>query len=187
MNIRKAFFITGVTVGILSAAIAAKSQASETASATMTSQSLGGGEFQYNIALKNTSTDGSNIDTFWFGWVPGVDFMTAKPTNITFPTGWSDNITGSNNAGDGNAIQWLGGPLLTPGNTDSFSFDSTETLSQLLGPSPYGAKPAETTSFVYTGAPFSDGGFEFVVPEPATIGILAIGATGLLMRRRKQA
>ena len=189
MNIRKALFVTGTAFGILSAAIAAKSQAAESETSTLSSQSLGGGEFQYNIALTNTSTTGTNIGTFWFAWVPGADFMDAKPTNITFPAGWSDNITGSNNASDGNAIQWLAGSSpLTPGNTDSFSFDSTDTLAQLLGPSPFAQHQTETTSFIYSGAPFSDAGVQFtVVPEPATLGLLTAGAFGLLARRRKRA
>ena len=74
--------------------------------------------------------------TFWFSWIPGKDFMEVwNQADLTFPTGWSVNITGSNNSSDGNALQFLGGPLLTPGNTDDFSFESTESLSQITGPS----------------------------------------------------
>jgi hypothetical protein len=188
MNIRKALLVTGTTFGILSAAIAAKSQAAESETSTLSSQSLGGGEFQYNIALTNTSTTNTNIGTFWFGWVPGADFMDVNPTSITLPAGWTDNITHTG-ATDGYAIQWLAGASpLTPGNTDSFSFDSTDTLAQLLGPSPFAQHQTETTSFIYSGAPFSDAGVQFtVVPEPATLGLLTAGAFGLLMRRRKHA
>jgi hypothetical protein len=191
MTKRRFLFLTGAVVGIATGAFATQSRAAETASATISSTSLGGGEFQYNLNLTDTGT--TNIGTYWFSWIPGVDYMEAKPTNITFPAGWSDNITGSDNASDGNAIQYLAGTgsALTPGNTDSFSFDSTETLSQLLGASSYGNKAPETTAFIYSGAPFSDGGFEFtanaVVPEPATIGLVTAGAVGLLMRRRKRA
>jgi hypothetical protein len=116
--------------------------------------------------------------------------MEAKPTNITFPTGWSVNITGSNNSSDGNALQFLAGPVLTPGNTDNFSFESTEPLSQINGPSSYGSHNNETTSFLYNAGPFSDGGDEITltpisVPEPVSASVIAIGGAGLLLRRRR--
>jgi hypothetical protein len=181
-------------IGILLAVSAGIVSATETASGTISASPLGGGEFQYNIALANTSADHTatgNIGTFWFSWIPGHDFMEAKPTHITFPTGWSVNFTGSNNASDGNALQFVagGGPLLTPGNTDSFSFESTEPLSQIIGPSSYTPLDNETTSFVYQGAPFSDGGelitlAPVAVPEPASAILFLIGSAGLLRRRR---
>ncbi|MGD0463634.1 MAG: hypothetical protein ABSB74_14200 [Tepidisphaeraceae bacterium] len=177
-----------IAIGILVAATAGRASALESATGTISATPLGGGEFQYNIALKNTSSDGSDIGTFWFSWIPGHDFMEALPTNITFPTGWSVNITGSNNSSDGNALQFLAGPLLTPGNTDDFSFESTETLAQITGPSSYTLPDNETTSFIYHAAPFSDAGSEFTltpVPEPVSATVMAIGGAGLLMRRRR--
>jgi hypothetical protein len=179
----------------MAAAMAGKASAAETGTGTISVTPLGGGEFQYNIALTNTSTDTTatgDIGTFWFSWVPGHDFMEAKPTNITFPTGWSANITGSDSASDGNAIQWVAGtgPVLTPGNTDDFSFDSTEPLSQITGPSSYTPPDNETTSFLYHTGPFSDSGDEITltpvsVPEPVTASVMALGGAGLLMRRKR--
>jgi hypothetical protein len=176
----------------LAASFSGMTSAAETATGTISQSSLGGGEFQYNLSVTNTSTDGSDIGTFWYSWIPGKDFMEVKPTNITFPSGWSVNITGTNNASDGNALQFLAGagPLLTPGNTDDFSFDSTETLAQMTGPSPFLSSDIETTSFVYHAAPFSDAGDQFTltpvtVPEPVSASMLALFGGGLLMRRRR--
>jgi hypothetical protein len=180
-----------IAIGVLLATAAGGASASETAAGTISSTSLGGGEFQYNIALTNTSTDGSNIGTFWFSWIPGKDFMEAKPTSITSPTGWTETITGSDNSSDGNAIQYVSGAtsLLTPGNTDDFSFDSTETLAQITGPSSYTPPDNETTSFIYKAGPETDAGFKLtltpVVPEPVSASVMVIGGAGLLMRRRR--
>jgi hypothetical protein len=182
--------LTFVASALLAASLAASASASETASATIAAAPIAGG-FQYTLSLTNTSTDGSTIGTFWFSWIPGADYMEAKPTAITFPAGWSDNITGANNASDGNAIQYLAGTPaadLAQGGTDTFTFDSTEPLSQILGPSTVKDKEVETTYFVYSGAPFSDGGFKSTataVPEPATLALLALSGPALLLRRKR--
>jgi hypothetical protein len=180
-----------VAIGVLAGAAGA-AFASETGTATIGATPLGGGEFQYNLALTNTSTDGSNIGTFWFSWIPGVDYMEAKPTSITAPTGWIFPITGANNSSDGNAIEYYNiggsGDQLTPGHTFNFSFDSTEPLSQILGPSSFDGHLVETTAFIYAGFPESDAGLEIqatAVPEPVTASMLALCGGGLLMRRRR--
>jgi hypothetical protein len=119
--------------------------------------------------------------------------MEIKPTSITVPTGWVSLVSGANTAADGNAIESFdtGGPsdLLAPGHSDVFTFISTEPLSQILGPSTIGAAHLpETTSFVYSGFPESDAGFEFqvaAVPEPVSASMLALFGGGLLMRRRR--
>jgi len=181
-----------IAIGVLVASMAGIASASETGTATIGATPLGGGVFQYNLALTNTSTDGSTIGTFWFSWVPGVDYMEAKPTGITAPTGWIDPITGSNNSSDGNAIEYYdiggAGDLLHAGNTDNFSFDSTETLSQILGNSSYDSHLPETTAFIYLGFPEQDAGLQInvtAVPEPVSASMLAIFGGGLLMRRRR--
>lgn len=190
------FLLAGAVLSLAGTALA-----SETASATITSTPLGGGDFQYNIALTNTSTDGSNIGTFWFSWipVPFEDFMEVIPTNITQPANWT--VTDTHipvNPPDGYALEFVAGapprggvsPDLKAGNTDQFSFDSTETPTQLFGNSSLYPTENELTSFVYLGPPEGDAGFEFLVtpvtvPEPVSASVLAIGGVGLMMRRRR--
>jgi len=180
-----------IVIGILAAAAGTVS-ASETAKGTISATPLGGGKFQYNIALTNTSTDGSDIGTFWFSWIPGVDYMEALPTSITAPTGWIFPVTGSDNSSDGNAIEYYNidgtADQLTPGNTFNFSFDSTEPLSQILGPSTYGSHLPETTAYVYEGFPETDAGFKLnvtAVPEPVSASMIALSSGALLLRRRR--
>lgn len=184
-----------VAAGLLMGATAGTASAIETASGTISVSTISPGEFQYDLTLTNTSTDGSDIGTFWYSWTlaPSQDYMEAKPTNITRPTNWAANITGTDNAATGNAIQFVStnaSSLLTPGQTDDFSFDSTEPLSQMTGPSTYSPNLNETTSFVYHSTPISDAGTEFTltpvsVPEPVSASVIAIGGAGLLMRRRR--
>jgi hypothetical protein len=146
----------------------------ENASATFTSQNLGGGEWQYDITLSNNSSaDNANttVGTFWFSWAPGQEYMEAKPTDVLSPTGWTEKLTGEENAGDGNAIQWvaMSGSLLHAGSSLSgFQFDSTESPSQITGPSSFFQNQPETLSAAYTQGPFSDstnGGDVFNVTE----------------------
>jgi hypothetical protein len=186
-HFKKMTFLTTVA---LAATLAGKATAAETATTSIAGTPLGGGIFQYDISVTNTSTDNSNIGTLWFAWIPGDFYMEATPTNVSNSAGWQNNII----AGGGESIQWQAGtqPVLTPGNTDQFIFDSTETLAQLEGPSTEGNKLTETTSFLYSGSTaFSGTGVEIVipaaVPEPATLSLLALGSGGLLLRRRRMA
>lgn len=150
------------------------------ASAQISNSSLGGGVFDYTITLHDTGT--TNIGTFWFAWTPLQDYMGATPTSIISPTNWSDIITGSGNS-DGRAIQWTtSSALLAPGGSLNFSFDSTVTPAQMAGNSPFFTSTPVETSFIYSGAPFSDSGFEFLVanaPEPSAVSLLLLGALGV--------
>jgi hypothetical protein len=169
-------------------------RATESASADMSALALGGGEFDYTITLTDTGT--TNLETFWFSWVPGKDFMAVSPTNIVSPTNWTANITGGGPS-DGYAIQWVTPAVstaspLTPGVTDTFSFESTVNPVAMAGDSVFYSSTPIGTSFVYTGAPFSDAGFEFVVdsvPEPSTLAMMLAGVLvlGIVLHRRTRA
>ena len=136
----------------------------ESASATITATQLGPSTYQYTVMLDDTGS--TTIGTFWFAWVPGEDFLDTKPSSVTAPAGWTDNITnaGSN---DGFAIQWIASSpssdLQPGGSLTGFSFESSQSPSSLFGNSSFHPGMSELTSFVYSGAPFSDAGFQFPV------------------------
>ena len=149
------------------------------ATATVTGTPVSPGVYDYSITLDNTGT--TTIGTFWFGWVPGAGFLSATPTSIDSPTGWTDKTTNS-----GKAIQWTTSTPLAAGDSLSgFSFDSTETPAQFLldftGTGTGSGDPV-TTSTIYAGAPLSGTADEFVAtvtPEPSSILLLLTGV-GLL-------
>lgn len=164
------------TISIL---LAMPASAALMATATINASQISPGEYKYDLTLNNVGS--TTIGTFWFAWVPGINFMTATPTNIITPAGWTAHTPlepGSTDA----AIQWLAGSnqLVAGSSLTGFSFQSTETPTELAGfaSSPHQNFPV-TTSFVYSGAPFSDAGYKFVapvvssVPLPGTLGLLA--------------
>ena len=149
------------------------------ATATYTDTLASPGVYDSSITLNDAGT--TTIGTFWFGWVPGAGFLSATPTSIGSPTGWTDKTTNA-----GKAIQWTTSTPLTAGDSLSgFSFDSTETPAQMLldftGTGTGSGDPV-TTSTVYAGAPLVGTADEFVAtvtPEPSSILLLLTGA-GLL-------
>ena len=162
--------------------------------ATIDATDLGGGVFDYKVTLSNSGASPAPIGTFWFAWVPGKDFLDSAPLSVMSPTGWTDHVTNTG-ADDGFAIQWVAnsaGNALAPGQSLSFEFTSTETPQQLAKASPFFPAFLEGTSFVYSGAPFSDSGTQFVatpstpappVPEPSSLALLLTGVLCGLARQ----
>jgi hypothetical protein len=165
------------------AVFAATAHASILATATYTDSVVSPGVYQYDLTLDNTGT--TTIGTFWFSWIPGAGFLSATPTSIESPAGWSDITTNANMA-----IQWkTSSDLLAPGaSLSGFEFDSTETPTQMFGTFAgpgLGAGDPETTSFVYIAAPLADPGFQLTAeptvtptPEPGTL-LLTLSGLGL--------
>ncbi len=151
-------------------------------SATISSTQLNSTTWKYDVVLDDLGT--TKLGTFWLAWVPGENFMPSNPTNIASPTSWTANITGGG-SGDGYAIQWIAGAggALTAGNIlAGFSFESTTSPTIMAGSSSLYGQPI-LTSFVYSGAPFSDGGFQFqtqVASAPPTPPTVSINANGIV-------
>lgn len=159
--------------------------ASETATATIQQTGTSGSNFDYTITVKDTGS--TAIGTFWYSWIPGENFMKSSPVSVTDPSNWTDNIT----FGDGYAIQWLAdsGAEIQPGGSLTFSYESPDNFATTTGNSPYYSNPSVPTgtSFIYSGGPFSDGGFQFVVaaPEPGSFALLTAASLIIMNWRRR--
>ncbi len=148
----------------------------------------------YTIALTNSASSTDSLETFWFSWVPGKDFMGQSPLSVTPPAGWTDIITNGGPT-DGFAIQFkTSTAALAPGGTLDFSFISPETLAQIEGNSPFYGGVPELTAFVYQGQPFVGDFLQFqvtAVPEPSSmilgaLGVTACGGWGFMRRRARR-
>jgi hypothetical protein len=153
------------------------------------------GHFDYSIVLTNSSPTES-IQTFWFAWVPGEDFLPTVPLSVTPPPDWTDIITHVPPVPtNGQAIQFkTAGAGLAPGESLTFLFTSNDTPAQVFGPSPFFDHPPVLTSFVYQGQPFQGDSLQFQVtpvPEPSSliqgaVGVAACGGFGFLRRRARR-
>jgi hypothetical protein len=195
-------FLTVCAVG-LCAAGALPARASLISSVDMTSQSIGGiYPHQYNLTLHNKGD--TPVGTLWYAWDDsGLNFLPSAPVNITAPANWFNIVTYSYDPSSSYTygIEWYTfSPLAAGQSLSGFSFQSTDTPATLAGisnvtPVNPGDPPFPVgTTFVYMSYPAQqpgDAGFQFVaspngVPEPASLGMVAFGACGLLMRRRKR-
>jgi len=147
-------FAFGTTQAIQAQTLSASGQLSGAASA---------GGFHYTLTLSNSITSTTNIETFWFSWVPGFDFMAVNPTSIVTPAGWTEQVT-HGGSGDGFAIQFVTSTApLAPGGSLTFTFTSTSSPTTMAGDSPFHATFPIGTSFVYSGPPQTGASDEFVV------------------------
>lgn len=163
--------------------------AQPTPSATLSSQPAGT-KFNYSITLDNNSPPNTPIETLWFAWVPGEDFLPTSPTSVTAPAGWTGTIMGGG-PGDGFSIEFTTTTApLNPGNSLIFQFQSADTPAQLAGNSPFFPTTPVGTSYVYEGAPFLSASGPFVVqsvPEPSSLVLFVLGGIALFQRRRTRA
>lgn len=161
-------------------------------SAQIRGQDAGGGSFDYTITLNNSASSTDPVETFWYSWVPGADFLPSNPLTLNAPTGWGATVTHLG-ASDGFGIQFTTTTSpLAPGSSMDFGFSSSDTPAVIAGDSPFFPGNPVGTSYVYSGAPFSGNSAQFVVasvPEPDERGLLCIGGIGVLiaeLRRRNR-
>lgn len=184
----RAIMAAAVVSGL--AAVPSLAALSATGTVTETGTAGSGPSQTYTYSLSLTNTGDTTLGTYWYAWIPGQDYLTTSPTNITSPAGWQAIVT-TGAAPDGFAIQWKANSAASyvpvGGTLSGFGYTGTDSPTFLAGPAPIFDHPPVTTTFVYSGAPFSDPGYRFVVsvvPEPATLGLFGVGGALALRRRR---
>jgi hypothetical protein len=138
-----------------------KMSASVKATANVVGTSNGQGGFNYTVTLNDTGS--TTIGTFWFSWVPGASYMTAIPSAIGFPTGWTDSIVPESG---GYSIEWTAKTsasyIQAGGSSSAFTFTSSETPAQLAANSTLAPTVPTTTAFVYSGPALASSSDQFV-------------------------
>jgi len=174
--------VLALTAGLAVSAV--NSRAQIFASAQITAAPLGGGVYNYTLALDNTGS--SPLETFWFAWDAyyNYDFMSVSPTSITDPSGWGYAVTYNYYYG-GYGIEFSTSTTpLAGGSTIDFGFNSTETPTQMMGT--YLGYPVGT-SYVSTGPGFSGTSFgpftAEVIPEPSSLALFATAFLGFWAAR----
>lgn len=144
------------------------------ASATLSDVQVGS-TYDYTLTLQNTGN--IPIESLWYGWTTTGNNLPSSPSSAGNSLGWVNTLFG-------NSIQYSGsaGTALAPNSSATFTFDSTSTPAEMT------ASPAGE-SVAYAG------GIQFnqnvpgvsspvfsptlvAVPEPSTLGLLAIGLAG---------
>jgi len=94
-----------------------------------------GSNFDDSISLTNLPTSTDPIETFWFAWVPGSDFLATSPLSVTAPGGWKSLITHFPDVPtNGFAIQFTTTTdPLGPGDSRTFRFTSADTPAMITG------------------------------------------------------
>jgi hypothetical protein len=155
------------------------------ANAQISGQPAGGGVFDYTITLNNSSNSSSQVETFWFSWVPGEDFMPTNPISVLAPAGWTYSVVnGSYYGPDGYSIEFnTGSAPLNPGASLNFKFTSLASPTALAGDSPFYPGNPVDTAYLYSSYAFYGASEQLVVesvPEPSCLSLLAVGLTCLL-------
>jgi hypothetical protein len=168
-------FILAVAGGL--AASTASSHA-QTATATISGVAAGGGEYDYTITLSNPGSDAYSLNSFWYAWTTSgtANNLTTTPTSPANSLGWGNSV----DAGTYSSIMWQNssGTALAPGQSGTFTFDSTETPATITtSPSGESVVYVGTIDFSEGSAGDSSGAFSpaLVVPEPSSVGLLLAG------------
>jgi hypothetical protein len=148
-----------------------------------------GRNYDYTITLHNTGT--ANIETFWFAWLPGYDFLTSNPTVTKAPTNWTTFVESGYYGGYSIEFYDTGSSSpLSPGQSSSaFKFTSPDSPAVLNALDPILHFYPTTFSYAYQGAAEVTPSVTInsipitTVPEPSGLIIAAIGMSALLVAR----
>ena len=172
-----------VCAGLFATTINSRAQG---AVATISDVAVSGG-YDYTIVLTDSGT--TSLRSFWYGW-------TATGNNLPSVPSTPGNTLGWGNAVSGNSIKWVNstGTVLTPGNSGTFTFFSSDSPTAITT-SPSGGSVAYVNGIDFSQGVTGDSTGAFsptlvAAPEPSAMGLLSIGAMGLLamgwMRARMQ-
>jgi hypothetical protein len=171
--------------------VAGSARGQISASATMTAAPDGPNNYHYTISLHNTGT--TNLETFWFAWIPGYDFLPSQPTVVQKPTGWSAYVEPGTFYG-GYSIEFFDPNQTSPitgGQTNTqLQFTSPDSPASLQGPGSIGLPI--TYSYIYSTAQQTPGVDPVSasnilssisitpVPEPTGMVLAALGCAALM-------
>jgi hypothetical protein len=147
--------------------------------------SSGSGPFTYSLTFDNAPSATAPIGSVWYAWVPGLFYLPGTPTSASAPAGWTATIFG-------NSVQFVAtsaaDDIAAGSSLSGFTYEAAFSPAQLE------AAPNSGVSVAYSGGLFSDSGNTFTVqfatvPEPSTVMLLMLGASGLWLvgRRRLRA
>jgi hypothetical protein len=146
------------------AASAAPSLAQLAGTGVLVSTAQPSGQYVNTISIQNTGT--TTVGTFWFGWIPEINFLPSAPTDIMAPPGWYGYVI-PDVTYDTYSIEWYSYlPLynIAPGGSLSgFGFTSGDSPEALQARSDSYPRYFCTDSYLYMGTPEGDPGYFFNV------------------------
>jgi hypothetical protein len=178
-------------IALIAFAFLPQARATVSALGTLTETATSASFNTFALTLQNTSTAGNTLETFWFAWVPGKDYLDTDPLSVQLPANWTESITNAG-SGDGFAIKFTttSAPIAVGSSLSGFGFTSVDSLAQVSGSSNFYPTTPVTTSEVSTGSAFggtpSSSFVVAVVPEPAPLALVGCaGAFFLCFRKRR--
>jgi hypothetical protein len=166
-------------------AASAISSHAQSAIATISEVTGTGGNFDYTITLKNTGT--LDLNSFWYGWTTSGNNLPSNPTSPGNSLGWANVL-------DFNSIQWqntTSASALAPGQSATFTFDSTSTISAITT-APSGESVAYTSDSIQFNQGLAGQSTSVFsptiasVPEPSALSMLAMGSAILAVSFRRR-